>query len=318
MSVLRVKGLKKYYAVSTGPFATAQLRAVDDVSLEITSGETVGLAGESGSGKSTIAKCALGLEEPTAGAVELMGEDVVKASPKRLREMRKSMQIVFQDPAGSLNPRMRVGRQVQEPMFLHHIASGKEGASKTVELFELVGLEVEHIRRYPHELSGGQQQRVAIARALATSPKLLILDEPTSSLDVSVQAQILKLLRSLQSRLSLAYLFISHDLSLMSYLADRVAILYLGQVVEIGPTLRVFQEARHPYTRALIDAVPIESPWEVKEERLMLSGEVASPIDPKPGCRLAPRCPFAEWACAETEQALREVEPGHYSRCWKH
>ena len=317
MSVVEVKALKKYYRVSTGTLRHAELKAVDSVSFEIQAAETVGLAGESGSGKSTIGKCVLRLEETTAGSVKLMGEDVLDTTPKRLREMRRAMQMVFQDPAGSLNPRMKVGRQVREPLLLHHIASGREAGSKTAELFELVGLEAEHVGRYPHQLSGGQQQRVAIARALATNPKLLILDEPTSALDVSVQAQVLKLLKSLQARFSLAYLFISHNLSLMSYLANRLAILYVGQIVEMGPTQQVFQTPHHPYTRALLDAVPVDNPWEVKEARVVLQGEVASPVDPKPGCRLAPRCRFADSRCTEAEPVMREIAPGHYSSCWR-
>jgi oligopeptide/dipeptide ABC transporter ATP-binding protein len=312
--VLEVQGLTKRYPVQTGLFTRRQLVATEDVSLTIAPGETVALVGESGSGKSTVGKCTLRLEEPTAGRVILDGMDITALSEAGLRPLRARMQMVYQDPLDSLNPRRRVGELVAEPLWLHGIVPKSQARERVVELFELVGLSAEHVDRYAHQLSGGQQQRVGIARALATSPALVVLDEPTSALDVSVEAQILNLLRDLQGRLNLAYLFISHDLAVVSLLANRVAVMYLGQIVETGPTRPVLVNGFHPYTRALVSATPVDHPHQVKQ-RIPLSGESTSPIDPPATCRLVPRCPFAQPICSQVPAELVEVVPGRTTRC---
>ena len=315
-TLLEVRNLKKYYPVRNGLFSHSKLHAVDDVSFCLKCNETMGLVGESGCGKTTLGKCVLRLEEPTEGEVVLAGQNVTSASSDRLRQIRRSMQMVFQDPTGSLNPRMRVGRVVEEPLLVHRICGKSEVRQKTVELFRLVGLKEEHMGRYPHQLSGGQQQRVGIARALVISPRLVILDEPTSCLDVSVQAQLLALFKDLQERFNLSYIFISHDLSLVSVMADWTAVMYLGQIVELGPTLEVFSAGHHPYTKALLSAAAIGQ-TEGQEGRFMLHGEPTSAIDPGEGCRLAPRCPFAEDRCSQEKQALVETSGGYLVRCWK-
>lgn len=307
--VLEVDGLTKHFSVGR-----RMLHAVDDVSLTIGQGETLGLVGESGSGKSTVGRCILRLEPPTAGEVRLNGRSVSGASTAELRRMRAHMQMVFQDPYDSLNPRMRLGKQVAEPMWLSGMMTRKDAERRAAEAFEMVHLPAEMAERFAHQLSGGQQQRVGIARALGTRPDLVVLDEPTSALDVSVQAQIINLLGEIKASVHAAYLFISHDLSVVSNLADRVAVMYLGQIVELGDTETIFDRPAHPYTRGLISAAPVEHPGEVKA-RLALQGEPTSPIDPPQGCRLAGRCPFAQPACVERDIELQEVRPGHAVRC---
>jgi oligopeptide/dipeptide ABC transporter ATP-binding protein len=312
--VLEVQGLTKRYPIQTGFFTRRQLVAAENVSLTIAPGETVALVGESGSEKSTVGRCTLRLEEPTAGRIVLDGLDITELSAARLRPLRARMQMVYQDPLDSLNPRRRVGELVEEPLWLHGIAPKAQVRDQVVELFELVGLRAEYVDRYAHQLSGGQQQRVGIARALATSPMLVVLDEPTSALDVSVEAQILNLLRDLQDRLNLAYLFISHDLAVVSLLAARLAVMYLGQIVETGPTRPVLVNGFHPYTRALVSATPVDHPHQVKQ-RIPLTGESTSPIDPPASCRLVPRCPFALPICSQVPAELIEVLPGRTTRC---
>ena len=311
--VVETRNLRKYYRVG-GTLSRSYLHAVDDVSFAISQGETLALVGESGSGKSTVARTLLRLEEPTAGETLVDGVSVTRASPGELRRMRARMQMVFQDPLDSLNPRMRLGEQVAEPLWLSGKTSKKEAQERARELLVSLNLPADAYRRYPHQLSGGQLQRVGIARALVTEPSLVILDEPTSALDVSVQAQIINLLVDLQKENDLAYLFISHDLHVVGYLADRVAVMYLGQIIELGPTDAIFELPGHPYTRGLISAVPADHPRE-KRERVSLAGEPTSPINPKPGCRLASRCPFALPRCVESNIELTEVLPGHHVRC---
>jgi oligopeptide/dipeptide ABC transporter ATP-binding protein len=312
--LLRVESLKKYYPIRTGLFARRMLHAVDDVSLELTQGETVGLVGESGSGKSTVGKCVTMLEAPTDGKVTFANQRLETMSFDQLRSVRRSLQMVFQDPYDSLNPRRTAGETVLEPLTIHGIAKGAAARERTAELFERVGLKPEHMARFPHQLSGGQQQRVGIARALATEPSLIVLDEPTSALDVSVQAKLIRLLRGLQREKNLTYLFISHDLSVVGYLSDRVAVMYLGQIVEIGRTRQIFSEPRHPYTMALMSAIPAANPLE-RRERIILKGEIPSPIEPPSYCRLASRCPFATDECRSTKMELWEVAPGRRVAC---
>ena len=313
-SLLHVDSLKKYYPIRTGLFAHKMLHAVDDVSLDVQAGETIGLVGESGSGKSTVSKCVTMLERPTSGSVMFDGATLSDLSFGELRAHRKSIQMVSQDPSDSLNPRRTAGETVLEPIKIHHIASGLQAREQVASLFERVGLRPEHMSRFPHQLSGGQQQRVGIARALATDPKMLILDEPTSALDVSVQAKLIRLLRNLKTEQNLTYLFISHDLSVVGYLSDRVAVMYLGQIIEFGPTREVYRRPRHPYTMALMSAVPAANPLE-RRERIVLSGEIPSPIEPPNHCRLVSRCPFAMPECSEIPIALWEVGPGHRVAC---
>jgi oligopeptide/dipeptide ABC transporter ATP-binding protein len=313
-SLLRIESLKKYYPIRTGMFSHKMLHAIDGVSFEIEHGETVGLVGESGSGKSTVAKCATMLERPTDGAIEFQGKNLTELSFNEMTRARAALQMVFQDPYDSLNPRRTVGQTVLEPIKIHKIASGQAAKDRVADLFERVGLRPEHMARYPHQLSGGQQQRVGIARALATNPDLIVLDEPTSALDVSVQAKLLRLLKNLQREQQLTYLFISHDLSVIGHLSDKVAVMYLGQIIEFGPTTQVFSRPRHPYTMALMSAVPAANPLE-RRQRIILTGEIPSPIEPPNHCRLVTRCPYATEECRSMNMELMEVEPGHTVAC---
>jgi oligopeptide/dipeptide ABC transporter ATP-binding protein len=310
--ILHVEELAKHYRVRAGG-RRASLHAVDGVSFEIQHGETVALVGESGSGKSTTALCVLRLEQPTAGRVFFAGIDLTDSRGRELRQVRRRLQIVFQDPTESLNPRRSVGDTLREPLEAHRLAEGAAARRRVGELLELVGLQPDHARRYPHQLSGGQRQRVCIARALATEPSLVVLDEPTSALDVSVQAQILNLLSELQREIDLTYLFITHDLGVVRHLSDRVLVMYAGQIVEAAPTEELFERPIHPYTRALLDAVPVDSPLE-RRPRGLPRGEPYSPLDPAPGCRFVGRCP---WAAAECDEpvSLDEADVNHVVRC---
>jgi oligopeptide transport system ATP-binding protein len=310
--ILRVEGLTKLYRIRVGA-RRATLHAVDGVSFEILPGETLALVGESGSGKSTTAHCVLRLEQPTAGSVVFEGEDLTAAPQRRLRELRRRIQIVFQDPTDSLDPRQSVGSAVGEALRVHRLAGDAEARQRVGEILELVGLQPDHARRYPHQLSGGQRQRVGIARALVTDPSLVVLDEPTSALDVSVQAKLLNLLKSLQERLHLSYLFITHDLGVVRYIADRVLVMYAGQIVEAATTETLFERPLHPYTRTLLDAVPVDTPLH-RRDRPAPRGEPYAAIDPEPACRFASRC---RWAAAECRAPvdLREAEPGRQVRC---
>jgi len=310
--LLAVEELTKHYRVRIGG-RRATLHALDGVSLDIFPGETVALVGESGSGKSTAAHCILRLEPATSGKVTFEGEDVTTAPRRRLRELRRRLQIVFQDPTDSLNPRRTVGATVGEPLKVHALESGAAARRRVSEILDLVGLQPDIARSYAHELSGGQRQRVGIARALVTDPSLVVLDEPTSALDVSVQAKLLNLLNDLQARLHLSYLFITHDLGVVRYIADRVLVLYAGQIVEAASTEQLFERPVHPYTRALIEAVPVDSPGR-RAERPVPRGEPYAPIDPAPGCRFAGRCPWAANECL-APVALRETGTGHGARC---
>jgi oligopeptide/dipeptide ABC transporter ATP-binding protein len=312
--LLETRALRKVYSLRTGLWHRSNLVAADDVSISIKRGETLALVGESGSGKTTVGRCVLRLEEPAGGEVLLDGQAVTPLRPPELRRLRREMQMVFQDPLDSLNPRHTVGELVAEPLRIHEIVPKTGVRAELERLFRMVGLGPQHIDRLPHQLSGGQQQRVGIARALATRPKLIVLDEPTSALDVSVQAQIINLLRELQQTRDLTFLFISHDLTVVSVLAHRIAVMYLGQVVELGPKDAVLKRPIHPYTRALIAATPVAHPAETRE-RIVMYGEPTSPIDPPAHCRLAPRCPFAKPVCSEVTAELVEVVPGHATRC---
>jgi oligopeptide/dipeptide ABC transporter ATP-binding protein len=314
MALLEVSGLRKVYKLRTGVRTRAELVAADDFTISIERGQTLALVGESGSGKTTVGRCVLRLEEPTVGDVTLDGQPVTGLPSRGLRELRGEMQMVFQDPLDSLNPRHTAGELVAEPLLLHGIVGKGELRAELERLFATVGLGPQHIDRYRHQLSGGQQQRVGIARALAPRPKLVVLDEPTSALDVSVQAQIINLLRDIQRERDLAFLFISHDLAVVSLLADRVAVMYLGQIVEIASKDVVLNRPAHPYTRALIAAIPVEHPAQ-RRQRLAMHGEPLSPIDPPAHCRLVSRCPFAKPVCSEAPADLVEVMPGHATRC---
>ncbi len=312
--LLDVTGLGKRYSVRRGIFRHRDLVAADNISLTVRAGETLALVGESGSGKSTVGRCILRLETPSGGHVFLGGKEITGLPDSEVRKLRPHMQMVYQEPLESLNPRHPVGKLVAEPLLLHGIVPKSEIRNRVIELFRMVGLGEEHVNRYAHALSGGQQQRVGIARALAANPRLLILDEPTSALDVSVEAQILNLLRDLQRRLQLAYLFISHNLAAVAVLADRISVMYLGQIVETGPTHEVLSNSFHPYTRALVSATPVDHPRQSKQ-RIVLKGEATSPIDPPAHCRLAPRCPYSQPICTDTVAELASVTPDRFTRC---
>jgi oligopeptide/dipeptide ABC transporter ATP-binding protein len=310
--ILRVSGLTKSYRVRAQS-RRATLHAVDDVSFEILPGETVALVGESGSGKSTVAHCLLRLEQPSSGRVVFEGEELTAVPQRRLRELRPRIQIVFQDPTDSLDPRQTVGSAVGEPLRVHGLVGGVERRHRVGEILELVGLQAAHAKRYPHQLSGGQRQRVGIARALITNPSLVVLDEPTSALDVSVQAKLLNLLRELQQKLHLSYLFITHDLGIVRTIADRVLVMYAGQIVEAAPTDALFDRPLHPYTRALLDAVPVDTPAH-RHERPAPRGEPYAAIDPDPVCRFIGRCPWAADECRIPVE-LHEFEQAQLVRC---
>jgi len=316
MSLLDIRNLKKYFPVNTGLFSRrkGEVKAVDDVSLTVEEGETLGLVGESGCGKSTLGRSILRLIEPTEGEVVFQGKNLLKLSQSQLRKMRREMQIIFQDPYASLNPRMQVGRIVGEGLEIHKLASGRKKRDRVMELLNQVGLREEHYDRYPHEFSGGQRQRIGIARALAVNPRFIVADEPVSALDVSIQAQIINLLQELQEKRHLTYFFISHDLRVIEHISHRVAIMYLGKIVEIASGDKIYQDAKHPYTRALLSAVPIPDPNR-KKERVILQGDVPSPVHPPPGCSFHPRCPFREDICDKVEPELELFPDGHGVSC---
>ena len=313
--LLRVRGGRKYFPVGGGTFGGRRwVRALDGVDLDVCKGETVALVGESGCGKSTLGRTVLRLIEADEGEIRFCGEDVRQAGRAELRRLRRRMQIIFQDPYASLNPRMSVGEAVGEGLVIHKLVSREERPSRVAELLEVVGLRPEYAQRYPHEFSGGQRQRIGIARALALEPQLIVADEPVSSLDVSIQAQILNLMLELQQRFGIAYLFISHDLRVVRHLADRVYVMYLGRIVETARAEQIYSAPQHPYTEALLSAVPFPDPAH-RQERIVLQGDVPSPISPPPGCPFHPRCPKAVEVCAQEAPALRSVAPDHASAC---
>ena len=312
MSQLEVNDLKKYF--TSGIIKKHYIKAVDGVSFSINKGETLGLVGESGCGKTTIGRSILRLIEPSSGEVIFNGIDILKLRKKNLRKLRPSMQMIFQDPDSSLNPRMKIGTSIAEPFKLHSRITKDERSQKIMELVETVGLNPEHINRYPYQLSGGQNQRVVLARILAVNPDLIIADEPTSSLDVSVQAQILNLMKDIQKELNQTYLFITHDLDVVRIMAQYIAVMYLGRMVEIGKTRDIFDNAKHPYTQALLSAAAVELTGGVKK-RIILEGDTPNPIDIPPGCRFHTRCPYREERCMIDEPELVGVEDEHYAAC---
>ncbi len=309
--LVRVRGLVKHFPVEGSDDV---VRAVDGVTFEIFRGETLGLVGESGCGKSTVGRCILRLIEPTAGTVEFDARDVLATGGRELRELRREMQIIFQDPYASLNPRMRVREIVGEPLVIHGLKDKEERRARVGELLKKVGLDPEYMNRYPHEFSGGQRQRIGIARALALNPKLIVADEPVSALDVSVQAQVVNLLQDLQQEFGLTYLFISHGLAVVEHISTRVAVMYLGRIVEVADARELYSNPLHPYTQALLSAIPVPDPMR-KRERIILTGDVPTPINPPSGCRFRTRCPWAISECAEIDPDLREISPGHTAAC---
>ncbi len=317
--LLTVENLKLYFPVTRGLIFQHEVgaaKAVDGLSFFVRKGETLGLVGESGCGKSTTGRAILQLYRPTAGKVIFDGVDLVTIGGETLRRMRRRLQIIFQDPYASLNPRMTVGDTIGEPLDIHGLAQGKARADRVNELLQLVGLAPYFANRYPHEFSGGQRQRIGIARALAVEPAFIVCDEPVSALDVSIQAQIINLLDDLQDRLGLTSLVSAHDLSVVRHISDRVAVMYLGKIVELAGRAELYHHPLHPYTRALLSAVPIPDPdVEAKRERIILTGEVPSPLDPPSGCRFRTRCPIAIARCAEEEPEFRELGPGHWVAC---
>jgi oligopeptide/dipeptide ABC transporter ATP-binding protein len=308
---VRVRGLVKHFPVEGSDDV---VRAVDGVTFEILQGETLGLVGESGCGKSTVGRCLLRLIEPTAGEILFDGRDVRGVGRRELRELRQQMQIIFQDPYASLNPRMSVRDIVSEPLVIHGIGNREERRERVRELLRKVGLDPDYMNRYPHEFSGGQRQRIGVARALALNPKLIVADEPVSALDVSVQAQVVNLLQDLQGEFGLTYLFISHGLAVVEHISTRVAVMYLGRIVEVASAAELYARPLHPYTQALLSAIPIPDPTR-KRERIVLQGDVPTPVNPPSGCRFRTRCPIAIAECAEIDPDLREITPGHTVAC---
>ena len=316
-ALLEVHGLQKHFPVKSGAFGlvSGHVRAVDGIDFHVSAGETLAIVGESGCGKSTVGRLVLRLLEPTGGSVRFEGQDLLGLSESQMRAQRRRMQVIFQDPYASLNPRMTVGAMLGEPLTLHGlVASEAARRARVGELLELVGLRPEHARRYPHEFSGGQRQRLAIARALAVEPQLIVADEPVSALDVSIQAQVINLMRSLQARFGLAYVFISHDLAVVKHIADRIAVMYLGKIVETATTDELFRNPRHPYTRALLSAVPQPDPTVVRE-RALLEGDIPSAMKPPPGCRFHTRCLYARDSCRIDVSELDDDGAGHATAC---
>lgn len=315
--LVQVKDLVKYFPVKGGILqrVVAWVQAVDHVSFTIREGETVGLVGESGCGKTTVGRCILRLIEPTGGSILFEGVDVMTLRGTELKEMRRNMQIIFQDPYSSLDPRMPIGESIAEGLHIHNIGTPKERFEIVIEMLRKVGLEDYHARRYPHEFSGGQRQRIGIARALALKPKFIVADEPVSALDVSIQSQVLNILKELQREFGLTYLFIAHNLSVVEHISDRVAVMYLGKLAEFAERRELFRNPLHPYTQALMSAIPIPDP-KLKRERIILQGDVPSPLNPPKGCRFHPRCPVAMEHCSVEEPPFREVSPDHWVACW--
>lgn len=318
--LLKVEHLHKEFPTGSGfmggKFSKKVVSAVNDLSFEIRAGETFGLVGESGCGKSTTGRAIMHLDPPTSGKVYFEGRDISKMSKKELKAMRREMQFIFQDPYASLNPRMTIGEIISEPMVIHGIGTPEERIERVRELLDVVGLNPEHINRYPHEFSGGQRQRVGIARSFILRPKLIICDEPVSALDVSIQAQVLNLLKDLQKQYGTAYLFIAHDLSVVQHISDRVAVMYLGKMVELSDWKSLYAEPNHPYTQALLSAVPIPDPdVQQNRKRIILAGDPPSPIDPPSGCRFHTRCPIAQAKCSEEAPEFREIGEGHFCAC---
>ncbi|MCI2430699.1 dipeptide ABC transporter ATP-binding protein [Candidatus Acetothermia bacterium] len=318
--LLEVKNLKKYFPVRRGVLrrVVAQVRAVDGVSFFIREGETLGLVGESGCGKTTAGRTVLRLLDPTAGEILFYQNgkpiDIAKMPNRKMKPLRRQMQIIFQDPYSSLNPRMTIGDIIAEPLLVHRVGTAREREIRVRDLLEAVGLNPQYIKRYPHEFSGGQRQRIGIARALALEPKLIICDEPVSALDVSIQAQVVNLLEDLQKEFGLTYLFIAHDLSVVRHISNRVAVMYLGQIVEMAETEELFRNPKHPYTEALLSAVPVPDP-DYERERIILKGDVPSPVNPPSGCRFHPRCPYAQQICKEKDPQLSDLGNEHYAGC---
>ncbi len=315
-TLLKVEGLKKYFPQGGGFLGGPQqfVKAVDGVSFFVKEGETFGIVGESGCGKSTLGRVILHLLEPSAGKITFQGKDISHLSKEGLRKLRRDMQLIFQDPYASLNGRMQVSYIIREPMIVHGIGSKKEQEDKVAELLEIVGLNSSHAEKYPHEFSGGQRQRIGIARALTLNPKMLICDEPVSALDVSIQSQVLNLLKRLQKEFKLTYLFISHDLSVVRYISDRVAVMYLGKIMELADKKDLYENTLHPYTKALLSAIPVPKVG-AKKERIILEGDVPSPSNPPKGCRFCTRCPQVKEICREKEPQFKEVSPRHYVAC---
>ena len=315
--LVKVEQLVKYFPVRGGLLkrAVGWIKAVDHVSFTVQEGETLGLVGESGCGKTTVGRTMLRLNEPTAGKVKFEGKDIFEMPDQELKALRREMQIIFQDPFASLNPRMPIGESIAEGLKIHSIGTSRQQFEQVIEMLQRVGLEEYHAQRYPHEFSGGQRQRIGIARALTLKPRFIVCDEPVSALDVSIQSQVLNILKELQKELGLTYLFIAHNLSVVEHISDRVAVMYLGKIVEMTSRDKLFSNPLHPYTQALMSAIPIPDPT-VKRERIILEGDVPSPLNQPTGCSFHPRCPFAMEHCAVEEPALAEVEPGHYAACW--
>ncbi|WP_374965248.1 ABC transporter ATP-binding protein [Lysinibacillus sp. RS5] len=314
--LLKVDGLKKYFPIRKGILNTqvGDVKAVDDVSFEVFEGETLGIVGESGCGKSTTGRLLMRLLEPTEGRIEFAGKMISELSNNEMRKARRDIQMIFQDPYASLNPRHNIGKILEEPLIVHGIGNAKERKQKVLELLEIVGLNEYHVKRYPHQFSGGQRQRIGIARALMTNPRMVIADEPVSALDVSIQAQVLNLLQNLQKDLKLTYIFISHDLGVVRHISNRVGVMYLGKLVELTASEDLYAEPLHPYTQALLSSVPVPDPT-FEREQLIISGDIPSASNPPGGCTFHTRCPFKKEECSQEVPKMQEVKPGHYVAC---